>query len=63
MTDEQRRRVLDNQKARRARLFRIDYYPSDEAMRVIEAETLAGYDYSTAISRIIEKYASGNRAN
>jgi hypothetical protein len=62
MTQEQHRRKLETQRARRAKFFRIDYYPSDEAMRVIETETLAGRDYSTAISCILEKYASGIQA-
>jgi hypothetical protein len=53
--------ILADQRARRAKLRRIDYYPSDNAAAIIDAcygnrARFGGGDYSSVISRIIEEW-------
>jgi hypothetical protein len=50
---------LAAQRDRRARLRRIDYYPSDKAAAITDTHIRActGGDYSSVISRIVEAWA------
>ncbi len=52
-------RKLEQQRERRARYPRIDYYPSKEARAVILAHVSnrMGGDYSSVIDRIIKEWA------
>lgn len=43
-------RKLEQQRERRAMYARIDYYPSDEALRIIRAQR---GDYSSAIDALV----------
>lgn len=55
-----RARILLAQRDRRKRYRRIDYYPSDEAARIIDGLTFPGPDgdLSRVISRIVEEWAA-----
>ncbi len=48
-------RIQEDQRQRRRRLRRIDYYPSREAAAIIDAQCFraAGADYSSVIDRLI----------
>ncbi|MGB5097317.1 MAG: hypothetical protein WBN82_05335 [Porticoccaceae bacterium] len=52
-------RKLEQQRERRAKLRRIDYYPSREALEVILDACNNGYggDFASVINRIIEEWA------
>jgi hypothetical protein len=54
-------RKLEQQRARRRRYPRIDYYPSDAVRAVIMANTgdYPGGDFSTVIDRLILAAAGG----
>lgn len=56
-----RGRKLEQQRQRRAKLRRIDYYPSPEAAKVIDALTrpIAHADHSSVINGIVTEWASG----
>lgn len=51
-------RKRDIQRERRARYQRIDYYPDDQASRVIDslARPLFGHDLSSVINRIVSEW-------
>ncbi|MGH6628396.1 MAG: hypothetical protein ACREB3_01540, partial [Burkholderiales bacterium] len=51
-------RVNELQRLRRASMRRVDYYPSNEAIRVIDSrrEPYAGGDASSIINRIIVEW-------
>lgn len=55
-----KRRILEQQKVRRRQRRRIDYYPSEEAARIIDrhCHEYARGDYSSVIDRIIEEWAA-----
>ena len=55
----QRDRAKTLQRERRARMRRIDYYPSEEAVRIIDRlrRPYAGGDASSIISRLICEWA------
>lgn len=50
----------EQQRWRRARYPRIDYYPSEEAAEIIRSmvEPRAGGDYSSVLNRIVEGWAA-----
>jgi hypothetical protein len=50
-----KQRILEGQRARRAHLRRIDYYPSREAAKVIDASASHrnGTDYASVIDRLV----------
>jgi hypothetical protein len=56
-----RDRKREQQRQRRAKLRRIDYYPSAEAAKIIDANTrpVAYCDYSGLLNRIVSEWASG----
>ena len=56
-----RDRKREQQRQRRAKLRRIDYYPSAEAAKIIDAMTrpIAYRDYSGVLDRIVAEWASG----
>lgn len=58
-----RRRANEQQRKRRASMRRIDYYVSDEAAAVIDAELFpsAGGDQSSVINRIVMEWADRKR--
>jgi hypothetical protein len=55
-------RILADQRDRRGKLRRIDYYPSVRAAAIIDAHIrpCAGGDYSSVISRIVEEWAANS---
>jgi hypothetical protein len=60
-----RTRKRDAQRQRRATYRRIDYYPSPDALAVIEQRThrFAGGDYSTVIDALVIACAGGTARN
>jgi hypothetical protein len=54
-------RKNENQRNRRAKKRRIDYYVSEAALAIINAQCKAevGYDTSSVINRVVEDFASG----
>lgn len=50
-----RQRILELQRERRASYRRIDYYPSDQALKIIQSQThcFPGGDYSSVINRLV----------
>ena len=50
-----RQRIVELQRLRRARCRRVDYYPSDKALAIIQSQTngFAGGDYSSVINRLV----------
>jgi hypothetical protein len=55
-----RRRILEAQRYRRARLRRIDYYVSDKAAKIIDAQRHQGPggDASSILDRIVGEWAA-----
>lgn len=55
-------RILKGQRDRRAKLRRIDYYPTDKAAAIIDTQIrpCVGGDYSSVISRIVEGWAANS---
>jgi hypothetical protein len=69
----QKARVLELQRQRRKQMLRIDYYPTDEAARIVAALSRAGVrlvsdgpyrmtrrDNSSVISYVIETWGANN---
>jgi hypothetical protein len=56
-----RKRILSLQRDRRARMRRIDFYASSEAVAIIDRlrATRAGGDASSIVNKIIQEWATG----
>ena len=62
--DQRRSRIAARQRARRAKLRRIDYYPSEAAISVIDCQYrmgVIGGDTSSVINGIVEEWAAERR--